>query len=158
MPTSDPTQAAGEHGFEPEIIELQDSDAAASAELWHLCGLTMPYNDPVEDYLRALHGSSSTVLGIRSPAGHSDTGSAILATVMVGAEGHRGWMYYVAVHPDLRYRGIGSRLVRAAEQWLAEHDIPKAMLMVRATNMEAQEFYRSLGYEQSTVTVMQRWL
>lgn len=136
-----------------QAIELTAEDAQDAAQLWHLCELTMPYNDPIADFNRALQGPSSTVLGIRN-----DRTDELIATVMVGYEGHRGWMYYVAVHPQARGRGLGKILVKAAEDWLDDRGMPKAMLMVRATNEAAQGFYRALGYETSTVTVMQRWL
>ncbi|WP_076465781.1 GNAT family acetyltransferase [Actinomyces mediterranea] len=140
------------------ISELNEADAPAAAHLWAECGLTVPYNDPETDYLRALHSPSSTVLGIRATVAPDAESSGLIGTVMVGHEGHRGWMYYVAVHPDHRGRGLGAALVRAAEEWLDERGAPKAMLMVRATNERAQGFYRALGYETSTVTVMQKWL
>lgn len=140
------------------ISELNEADAPAAAHLWAECGLTVPYNDPETDYLRALRGPSSTVLGIRSTPAAGDESNVLIGTVMVGHEGHRGWMYYVAVRPDQRGRGVGAALVRAAEEWLDERGVPKAMLMVRATNERAQGFYRALGYEASTVAVMQKWL
>lgn len=148
--------------FMAEIVELDEAVVSAAAHLWAECGLTVPYNDPEADFLRALRGPSSTILGIRAEPvpgdASSDAPSGLIGTVMVGHEGHRGWIYYLAVRPEHQGRGLGSALVRAAEEWLDERGVPKAMLMVRATNEGVQNFYRALGYETSTVTVMQRWL
>lgn len=141
-----------------EIVELDEADASVAAHLWAECGLTVPYNDPEADFLRALRGPSSTILGIRTEPVLGDASGGLIGTVMVGHEGHRGWIYYLAVLPEHQGRGLGSALVRAAEEWLDERGVPKAMLMVRATNEGVQGFYRALGYETSTVTVMQRWL
>ena len=144
--------------FMAEIVELDEAVVSAAAHLWAECGLTVPYNDPEADFLRALRGPSSTILGIRAEPVPGDASSGLIGTVMVGHEGHRGWIYYLAVRPEHQGRGLGSALIRAAEEWLDERGVPKAMLMVRATNEGVQNFYRTLGYETSTVTVMQRWL
>ncbi|QWW19419.1 GNAT family acetyltransferase [Schaalia sp. 19OD2882] len=153
MTSTKSSHVDGQQGPEWQIHPLAPQDALAAAALWEACGLTVPWNDPEADFLRACDGPSSQVLGIRD-----EGGDKLVATVMVGHEGHRGWMYYVAVDPALQGRGIGRQLVAAAEKWLAQCGVPKAMLMVRATNAAAQGFYESLGYETSTVVVMQRWI
>ena len=79
--------------------------------LWQRCGLTRPWNDPHADIALARRRDNSTVLIGR------DNG-AIVATVMVGHDGHRGWVYYVAVDPDGRKRGYGRAIMAAAEDWL----------------------------------------
>jgi ribosomal protein S18 acetylase RimI-like enzyme len=119
--------------------------------LWQRCGLTMPYNDPDQDidFARGKTGSDVLVGLIEGE---------VIASVMVGHDGHRGWIYYVAVHPDRQGVGHGAAIVRAAEQWLAEKGVPKAMLMVRKTNKKAAGFYEALGYEEASSIVLQRWL
>lgn len=77
---------------------------------------------------------------------------------MVGHDGHRGWIYYVAVAPNLRGQGLGHALVDAAEEWLRERAIPKVMLMVRAANTQVLDFYEEQGFGRSTSVVMERWL
>jgi ribosomal protein S18 acetylase RimI-like enzyme len=130
------------------IRDLAPEEHDAAIALWHAAGLTRPWNDPRSDLERALAGPSSTVLVARP-----DDGSGLLGTVMVGHDGHRGWMYYLAAAE--RGRGVGRALVAAAETWLAAH-VPKVQLMVRAGNEGAAAFYARLGYERSEVTVWQR--
>ena len=65
---------------------------------------------------------------------------------MSGFDGHRGWVYYVAVHPDDRRRGIGSALMKRVEEALFEIGCPKLNLQIRADNVQVQSFYESLGY------------
>ncbi|WP_433801369.1 GNAT family acetyltransferase [Actinomycetospora sp. CA-084318] len=129
------------------IRDLRPDEADAAIDLWHAAGLTRPWNDPRSDLDRALAGPSSTVL-----AAVDDEGG-LLGTVMVGHDGHRGWMYYLAA--AVRGRGVGRALVAAAEERLAA-DVPKVQLMVRADNDDAGAFYAHLGYARSDVTVWQR--
>lgn len=131
------------------IRVLPDEHRRAAVALWHAAGLTRPWNDPDDDLRRALAGPASTVLA----ALEADDG--LVGTVMVGHDGHRGWMYYLA--SAVRYRGTGRALVAAAEEWLAGR-VPKAQLMVRADNVDAVAFYERLGYERSDVTVLGRRL
>ena len=119
--------------------------------LWHAAGLTRPWNDPVADLERALAGPASTVLAAVSDG-------RLVGTVMLGHDGHRGWVYYLAVADDQRRRGAGSALVRASEQWLVERDIPKLQLMVRRDNVDARSFYAPLGYDVVDVVVLGRRL
>ncbi|WP_428393931.1 GNAT family N-acetyltransferase [Lichenicoccus sp.] len=78
--------------------------------------------------------------------------------VMMGHDGHRGWLYYLAADPNLRLRGIGRALIRAAEAWLRERGVRKAQLLVRRSNADVVSFYERIGFEHSTVIVMQRWI
>ncbi|MCP3424653.1 GNAT family acetyltransferase [Rothia sp. AR01] len=133
------------------IDELATEDYGAAIELWHVCGLTRPWNDPAADLGRALTGASSTVL-----AASTDDG-ALAGTAMVGHDGHRGWLYYLAVDPARRREGVGRALVRAAERWLADRGIPKVQLMLRAGNTGSAAFYEALGYRDQEVRVMGRF-
>ncbi len=76
----------------------------------------------------------------------------------MGHDGHRGWLYYLAADPNLRLRGIGRALIRAAEAWLRERGVRKAQLLVRRSNADVVSFYERIGFEHSTVIVMQRWI
>ena len=103
------------------------------------------------DLSRAMAGPASTVLaGVAS--------DRLVATAMLGHDGHRGWVYYLAVADDWRRRGVGTALVRACEQWLVERDIPKLHLMVRSDNDEARSFYAPLGYDVVDAVVLGRRL
>jgi len=129
--------------------ELEPSEIEAAVALWHACGLTRPWNDPHADARLALDGPASTILAIREEG-------RLVATAMVGADGHRAWVYYLAVAPDLRGRGHGAAVMRAAETWAIERGMPKLQLMVRADNAAAAAFYSRLGYATEQVTVFSR--
>jgi ribosomal protein S18 acetylase RimI-like enzyme len=115
--------------------------------LWHEVGLTRPWNDAPADLRRALHGPSSTILAL------VEEGS-LLATAMVGHDGHRGWVYYLAVAPTAQRRGHGRAMMAACEAWLAERGVPKLNLMLRADNAAARGFYTALGYTPDEVIVL----
>lgn len=133
------------------IEQLSHADAAEAVALWQANGLTRPWNAPEADFTRAVDGPASAVLGIR------DDG-VLVATAMVGHDGHRGWVYYLAVDPSRHRQGLGARLMRAAEAWIVEHGGVKLQLMVRADNEAAADFYRAIGYEHQAVTVLGRRL
>ncbi len=125
-------------------------DRAAVLALWEACGLTRPWNDAAADFTRALQGTHSTIL-------LDERDGRVVATVMVGDDGHRGWVYYLGVAPDHRGDGLGRTLMEAAEAWLRDRDAPKIQLMVRDDNEPAIGFYRALGYEvQPVVTIGKR--
>ncbi|HZC16493.1 MAG TPA: GNAT family acetyltransferase [Caulobacteraceae bacterium] len=122
------------------IIDLRPDEIEAAVALWETCGLTRPWNDPRADARRAFEGATSTIL-----ASHED--GRLVATVMVGADGHRGWVYYLAVAPDRRKSGLGEAMMRAAEAWVAARGMPKMQLMVRIENAGAAGFYHAIGYQ-----------
>ena len=134
-----------------DVVPLTPAHAPDAVALWEACGLTRPWNDPHADYARALAGPSSTVLGAFG-------GEQLVGTVMVGGDGHRGWVYYLAVDPQRRGRGIGRLLMDAAETWLRERELPKIQFMVRGTNTAVLAFYDHLGYEPQDVVVLGRRL
>ena len=126
------------------------ADEAATVALWHAAGLTRPWNDPAADFRMALGNPTSTVL-------LATEGEALIGSVMVGFDGHRGWIYYLAADPARRRRGIGRALMAAAEGWLIERHCPKIQLMVRGDNLDAKGFYAAIGYEvQDVVTLGKR--
>jgi ribosomal protein S18 acetylase RimI-like enzyme len=133
------------------IRDATPSDQDAVVALWTACELVVPWNDPAADLALALSKPNATVL-----LGTED--GRIVASVMVGHDGHRGWLYYVAVDPTRQGRGHGRRMVAAAEQWLASAGMPKVQLLVRATNQRVLAFYETLGYATGPVTMMQKWL
>ena len=126
---------------EPEIIEL-----------WRSCDLVVSDNNPGADFRFARTGACSDILVGENEAGH------IIGSVMVGHDGHRGWLYYVASAPHSRRSGIGRQMVRAAEEWLRKRGVVKALLLVGETNTEVVPFYEHLGFEVAPQTVMGKWL
>ena len=114
------------------IASINDGDVANVVALWQACGLTRPWNDPASDIALARKGSNAAVL-----IGRDD--GAIVATVLVGHDGHRGWVYYLAVSPDHRHKGYGRIMMEAAERWLRERDIAKLQLLVRPDNTSVKD-------------------
>lgn len=84
-------------------------------------------------------------------------GDRLVATVMVGHDGHRGWFYYVAVDPGHRRGGIGRTVMAAAQDWLRRRGVAKAELLIRPENAAVQRFHEALGYGVEPRTVMSRW-
>jgi ribosomal protein S18 acetylase RimI-like enzyme len=83
---------------------------------------------------------------------------AVVGSALVGGDGHRGWVYYLAVGPDLQRSGLGRDLMAAAENWARGQGLPKLQLMVRDGNSAAAGFYAALGYELQPVQVWGRRL
>ncbi|WBY07766.1 GNAT family N-acetyltransferase [Sphingomonas sp. 7/4-4] len=90
--------------------------------------------------------------------GARGTRRGVAGSVMVGFDGHRGWVYYLAVSPDQRRTGLGRALMAAAEDWLRDRGAPKLQLMVREDNAAALDFYEALGLERQKVAVLGRFL
>jgi ribosomal protein S18 acetylase RimI-like enzyme len=133
------------------IAPITDADIEATIALWQRCGLTRPWNDPAADIALARKGDNSAVLLGRE-------NGALAAAIMVGHDGHRGWVYYLGVDPDQRGKGHGRTIMDAAEDWLRQRGILKLMLMVRPENTEVQSFYDSIGYEEQPRTIYAKWL
>jgi len=105
----------------------------------------------MSDFTNAVENSTSDVLLLTKV----DT---LIATIMVGYDGHRGWVYYLAVHPDHRRKGLGKRMMDAAEDWLLERGAPKIQLMVRSDNADVIAFYEALGLARQDVVTLGRRL
>lgn len=133
------------------ILEATAADRAAVVALWQAAGLTRPWNDPGADFDRAVAGDTSTILLLRDD-------ETLLGTAMVGDDGHRGWIYYLAVDERARGKGHGRALMAAAERWLRARGCPKLQLMVREGNAAAIGFYRALGLEPQPVVTLGRFL
>jgi len=133
------------------VAPIADAKIAAVIALWQACGLTRPWNDPTADIAMARKGPNSTILIGRD---HDD----IVATAMVGHEGHRGWVYYVAVDPQRQGKGYGRVIMNAAEDWLRATGIEKLQLLVRPGNGQVKAFYESLGYGEQPRIMFAKWL
>ena len=133
------------------VSPIEDLDLPEVIALWQRCGLTRPWNDPEADIALARRRPNSTVLIGRD-------GATIVATAMVGHDGHRGWVYYVAVDPDRRAQGHGRMIMQACEDWLRWAGIAKLQLLVRRENTRAGAFYQSLGYAESQSIMFAKWL
>lgn len=133
------------------VQELTSADADCAIALWVATGVTRPWNDPAADFQRAVVGATSAVLGVK-------VDGELIGTVMVGSDGHRGWVYYLAVSPDRQRVGVGSDLMKAAEVWLRAKGAVKIQLMVRHGNDSAFNFYEHLNYVVGDVRVLSKWL
>ena len=133
------------------VSPVTGADVPAVIALWQRCGLTRPWNDPSSDIAFARRGPNSAILIGRA-------GDAIVASAMVGHDGHRGWVYYVAVDPDAQHKGFGGAIMAAAEEWLRALGVAKIMLMVRPDNTQVQAFYATLGYDQQERVIYAKWL
>jgi ribosomal protein S18 acetylase RimI-like enzyme len=133
------------------IRPIADGEEESVIALWHACGLTRPWNDPARDLAFARGKPNSDVLvGLKE--------SRIVASAMVGHDGHRGTMYYVSVTPDEQGRGYGRQLVAAAEAWLLKRGVWKANLLVRKGNEAVLGFYDGLGYAEGSAQQIEKWI
>jgi len=139
-----------------EIRAFAPADTETVVALWEECGLTRPWNDPRRDIERKLQVQPELFLvgTERVETGDGGVQEAVVATAMAGHEGHRGWLYYVAVAPALRGGGRARALVAEAERLLTEAGCPKLQLMVRSGNDDALAAWSALGYERQDVVVL----
>ena len=127
-----------------KIRPFSIADETAVIELWRRCDLVRPWNDPQKDIQRKLTTQAELFLV-------GEVGDKIVASVMAGFDGHRGWVNYLAVSPEHRNAGLGRMLMRHIESALEGRGCPKLNLQVRAANVAALEFYRRIGYSADEV-------
>ena len=129
------------------ISEAQKRHTDDIVLVWEQTQLTRPWNDPVADVDLSLRAHSS-ILYV------AENEEQVVGTVMAGYDGHRGWIYYLAVLPDYQGQGIGKKLYDMAHQWLKDQGAPKVHILIRDDNMTAVSFYERLGFEKSTSLLM----
>lgn len=133
-----------EEKAEFRIRSYQAADQPAVIDLWQRCNLVVPQNDPQKDIeMKSKVQADLFFVG--------EINSRIVATSMAGYDGHRGWIYYLAVDPDDQRRGFGRRMMEKAEHELQKRGCPKVNLQVRASNQVVISFYESLGYSNDGV-------
>jgi ribosomal protein S18 acetylase RimI-like enzyme len=132
------------------IRAYQTADEDAVVALWDRCGLLRPQNDPRQDIRRKLRVSPELFL----VGAIGSNGADVIATAMVGYEGHRGWISYLGVDPAFQKRGYGREIMLRAEALLLERGCPKINLQIRSTNQEVIDFYRRLGFSVDEVLSM----
>jgi ribosomal protein S18 acetylase RimI-like enzyme len=122
-------------------------DENAVIELWRKCNLTRPQNNPKKDIERKLKVNPELFLvGVE--------GNKVVATVMGGYEGHRGWVNYMGVDPSYQEKGLGRQMMEAIEKKLLERGCPKLNFQVLVDNAEAMKFYERIGYKRDKVVSM----
>ena len=129
------------------IRPFRKADTDDVVHLWLECGLVVPHNNPICDIERKLKVNPEWFL-----VGELD--GRIVASCMVGYEGHRGWINYLAVRPEFRRQGFGQRMMEHAENLMQRAGCAKINLQVRASNIDVVRFYESIGYKQDTVVNM----
>ncbi len=138
------------------IRPFRREDTESVVALWRRAGLVVPWNDPYRDIERKLTVQPELFLVVEDPGGTADVSvgsrdaeasGAVVGAAMVGYDGHRGWVNYLAVDESRRGEGIGAALMAEAERLLVELGCPKLNLQVRSTNQGVSDWYRSLGYE-----------
>jgi ribosomal protein S18 acetylase RimI-like enzyme len=127
-----------------EIRAFRDEDEPAVIDLWRRCGLVRPWNDPGKDVARKARVQPELFL-----VGVVDR--TIVASIMAGYDGHRGWINYLAVSPDHQRRGFGRSLMEEAERGLRRLGCPKINLQIRRGNIAVAAFYAALGYAEDDV-------
>jgi ribosomal protein S18 acetylase RimI-like enzyme len=131
------------------IREMRDDDLDQVIALWHTSGVARPWNEPATDIAFARRGPHSTILV-------TEMQQRIVASAMVGEDGHRGWVYYVAAIPEYQGIGLGKSIMAAAESWLMQRGVWKVQLLVRAENERARQFYEHLGYRDTRSVCFQK--
>jgi ribosomal protein S18 acetylase RimI-like enzyme len=126
------------------IRPYQLSDEASVTDRWNRCGLTRTWNDPKKDIARKLSVQPEWFL-----VGVLD--DQVIATVMVGYDGHRGWINYLAVDPDHQRAGFGRAMMAESERMLHDHGCPKINLQIRNDNLKAIAFYERIGFTDDSV-------
>ena len=127
-----------------KIRPFEEKDRAATITLWQQCGLVVPHNDPNKDIDRKLKVDADLFLvGVDN--------NKIVASVMGGYEGHRGWINYLAVSPDHQRKGYGQAMMQAVEELILAKGCPKINLQVRNSNQAVIAFYNAIGYGQDQV-------
>lgn len=139
-----------EAGAPPTPRPAREADDESVIALWRVCGLVVPWNDPGADIARCRASPQAELLV-------AELGGRVVATAMAGDDGHRGWLYYLAVDPALRGTGLGRAIVRHAEAWLEARGVTKVEVLIRGGNAGVQPFYEGLGYAAKDRIVMDRW-
>ena len=136
---------------EYEIIEFGEEHRNDVGHLWEICGLTRPWNDPNRDIDRKLADRTGKLFILKE-------GDRVIGSVMVGYDGHRGSVNYLAVHPDSQKKQLGRMLMKHSEDYLLALGCPKLNLMVRTSNLPVIEFYERLEYQKDEVVVFSKRL
>jgi hypothetical protein len=134
-------------GEKMDIGTIEDGDIDAVLDLWARTGLLHPDNDARADIARARDAADAALLVGRK-------GGKAIATAMVGFDGHRGWVYYLAVEPSVQRSGHGKAMLAAAERWLRDRNAPKLMVFVAEANAKVMGFYEKLGFKRSPVVTL----
>ena len=121
--------------IDPSVVEIRayrDGDREALVALWDDCGLTRSWNDPDQDLALMASSTENAAVFVGEHEGR------LVASCFVGHDGHRGWLYYLAIAPAVQRGGLGGRIVRHCEAWLDARGVAKCQVMIRETNPGGQ--------------------
>ena len=121
------------------IRPFKEGDEKALVSLWNMCKLTVPWNDPYKDIARKIKVQAELFL-----VGYLEC--KLIASVMAGYDGHRGWINYFAVNTDFQAKGYGKQLMENVEKGLRELGCPKINLQIREGNDKVLSYYQKLGF------------
>lgn len=122
-----------------EVIEFEEKYRKDVIALWDACGLLRPWNDPDKDIDRKLTDKNGAFFLLVKE-------KAVIGAVMVSYDGHRGSIYYLAIDPKARSKGLGKLMMDHCEAFLLDLGCPKINLFVRRGNEPVMKFYEKLGY------------
>ena len=134
-----------------QVIDYDHSWQGSVISLWETCELTRPWNNPTEDILRKLTDAMGKFVLLVD-------GDKLIASMMIGYDGHRGSVNYLAVLPDYQGQGVGRQLMTYCEDYLKHLGCPKINICVRDTNVQVMDFYATLGYKTDPVIVVSKRL
>jgi ribosomal protein S18 acetylase RimI-like enzyme len=123
-----------------KVRPFENRDQQSVIDLWAACGLVVPWNNPLKDIERKLKVNPELFLV-------GEVGKEIVASVMGGYEGHRGWINYLAVSPIHQKQGYGRHLMEQVEDRIRQTGCPKINLQMRGSNTEIAAFYQAIGYD-----------
>ncbi|MEB3766950.1 GNAT family acetyltransferase [Acinetobacter sp. MD2] len=123
------------------IRPFLDGDLEDLVQLWEICGVTKPWNNPETDIFRKTQQGDQLFL-------IAEKDNKLIASVMGGYDGHRGWIHYLAVHPQHQRLGVATALIQHIEKRLIAIGCPKVQLLIRQDNLSILNFYDQLGYEE----------
>ena len=127
----------------------RDEDFAAVIGLWQAGDILRPHHDPAREIAFVRDAANAELILALE-------GDRLTGAIQVGHDGHRAWMYRLAVDPAFRGRGCGRALVARAEDWALARRMPKLMLLIRDGNEAVARFYGELGFETEPRMVMSK--
>ena len=128
------------------ITIFEDKHRTQVIDLWKKCNLIKSWNDPNKDIDRKLKVNDNLFLIV-------EFNKVIIGSAMIGYDGHRGSLYYLAVDPKHQGKGVGKMLMKEIEKRLIEVGCPKINVFIRNSNIEVKEFYQSIDYEEQNCLV-----
>ena len=133
------------------IRKYEEKDEEQVVNLWEQCNLIVPQNDPHEDIKKKIEFQPNLLFV-------GTVNDEVVSSIMVGYEGHRGWINYMAVLPEYQNKGYGRQIVNKGIAELKKMGCLKVNLQVREYNKDVIEFYENLGFSNDRVVSLGKHL